>query len=322
MGGAIGVESTPGEGSTFWFTVPVKAAKTRKDVVERADLKGIRVLAVDDNQTNLAILERQLTRAGLLCRTTSHPDAVLGLLDSAARANEPYDLALIDARMPQTSGIELTRAIRATPELASLPVVMLTSSGNGRSRAVDAGVDGFVTKPIHRDRLLQEIARGLEPRASDAQPESPSPAFTANTGAPAAAAPADGPRLLVADDNLINQRVAVALLEKRGYRVEVAGNGREAVRMSETTGYEAILMDCQMPELDGYQATAEIRRREGGERRIPIIAMTANTMAGDRERCLEAGMDDYIAKPIRLEELDDVLDRLRAGRVTPRGVTA
>ena len=201
------------------------------------------------------------------------------------------------------TGTELTRTIRTTPGIGSLPILMLTSSGNGRQAAIDAGVDGFVTKPVREARLLQEIAKGLAPR------QGKPPAESAPATAPHVE-PAEGPRLLVAEDNIVNQRVAVALLQKRGFRVDVAADGREAVEMSKRSDYQAIFMDCQMPELDGYEATAEIRRREGTGQHVPIVAMTASTMAGDRERCLAAGMDDYISKPIRNDVLDGLVAKL------------
>ena len=306
MGGEIGVRSVPGEGSTFWFTVPVRVAPESPEPLESPAFAGERILVVDDNATNLAIIERQLTGWGLRCDTTANPSAVTSMLKAAARADDPYRLALLDSRMPGMSGNELTRLIRATPQFDALPIVMLTSSGNGRQAAVDAGVEGFVTKPVQKPHLVREIARGLASR--------PSIAAQSLSGAPgpAASAPPDGPSLLVAEDNPVNQRVAVALLAKRGYRVDLATDGAEAVEMAAGAAYAAILMDCQMPRLDGYQATAEIRRREGDGRHVPIIAMTASTMAGARERCLAAGMDDYIGKPMRPEDLDAVMSRTLA----------
>ena len=304
MGGEIGVRSSPGQGSTFWFTVPARVAPERLEHRDVAAFAGERILVVDDNATNLAILDRQLAGWGLRCDTTADPSTVTSTLKEAARAGDPYDLALLDSRMPGMSGSELTRLIKATPQIDALPIVMLTSSGNGRQAAVDAGVEGFVTKPVQKAHLVREIARSL----ASGQPMTPKP-LPSGPVLDAIGASTRGRTLLVAEDNAVNQRVAVALLGRRGFRVDVAANGVEAVEMAARGGYEAILMDCQMPQLDGYEATAEIRRREAPGRHVRIVAMTASTMAGDRERCLAAGMDDYIAKPIRPEDLDAVIAR-------------
>ncbi len=305
MGGEIGVRSTPGEGSTFYFTVPARVTDDQPEPLKLTEFEGVRVLVVDDNATNLAILERQLSSWGLICDTTADSTAAAGILQDAADAGRAYRLALIDSRMPRMTGNELTRVIRTTPALSELPVLMLTSSGSGRKAADEAGVDAFVTKPVQEARLFEEVARGLGPRRVKA----PRPADPARAAA-AQGAPTSGPLVLVAEDNQVNQRVAVGLLRKRGFRVEVAGNGREAVEMHERGDYAVVFMDCQMPELDGYEATAEIRRREGAGRHVRIIAMTANTMSGDCERCLAAGMDDYIGKPVRPESLDGVIARI------------
>jgi CheY-like chemotaxis protein len=222
------------------------------------------------------------------------------MVGAAQRSGQPYGLVLIDAGMPGMTGIELARKIRGRPSLAAVALIMLTSSGHERDGARKAGIDGFVTKPVRPRRLRAEIARirfGVEPGG----------------GAPPIAAPAAGPpergRVLVAEDNAVNQLVAVRLLEKRGFVVDVASNGRDALDRHELVPYDAIFMDCQMPELDGYAATAEIRRREGSARHTPIIAMTASTMLGDRERCLLAGMDHYMGKPLRAAALDEVISR-------------
>ncbi len=301
MAGSIGVRSVLGEGSTFWFTVPVRVTRAQPEPPELEDVRGASVLIVDDNATNGTILDRQLTAWGLECETLTDPTAVVEHLREAARAGRRYGLAIVDSRMPKLTGNELTRAIRMTPEVASLPVVMLTSSGSGRDAATKAGVDAFLTKPVQARRLLEQVARVLG--AARARPDDGALA----TPVAASAELTDGPLVLVAEDNQINQRVASALLRKRGFRVEVAGDGRQAVAMHDRGTYHAIFMDCQMPELDGYEATAAIRRSEGDGPRIPIVAMTASTMTGDRERCLAAGMDDYIGKPIRPEHLDRVL---------------
>jgi len=304
MGGEMAVRSTPDEGSTFWFTVPSRVAEDEAEPVKPTGFEEARILVVGNSATSLTILKRQVTAWGLTCDTTANPTAVQGLLRTAAEVGRAHHMAIIDAVMPTMSGTDLTRAIRATPSTHSLPVLMLSSLGSGRAEAVAAGVDGFVSKPVRQNQLFDQIARGLGPERS--RLPSPDASMTipqTNRGG------AEGTLVLVAEDNEINQRVAVAQLKKRGYRVDVAGDGREAIEMYERRDYAAIFMDCQMPELDGYRATAEIRRREGSERHVPIIAMTANNMIGDRERCLDAGMDDYIGKPIGFDALDAVVAR-------------
>ncbi|MEA2301445.1 MAG: two-component system, sensor histidine kinase and response regulator, partial [Solirubrobacteraceae bacterium] len=305
MGGEIGVESTPGEGSVFWFTVAVEAGPTEDEATEERRLDGVRVLVVDDNATNRTILERQLAGWGMTCDTAEDLDGGLALLRAAAEAGDPHRLAVLDHHMPGGSGIALAAAIRRDPGLRSVRLLLLTSSGNGRAAAAAAGIDGFVTKPVRRSRLLGEATRLLsltEPGpalevSSPGGPDEPESGWSGHT-------------VLVAEDNTVNQLVAVRLLEKRGFRVDVAADGRQALEMHERRRYDAIFMDCQMPELDGYEATGEVRRREGAERHTPIIAMTANAMKGDRERCLRSGMDDYVGKPLAADRLDEVLERV------------
>jgi two-component system sensor histidine kinase/response regulator len=327
MGGQIGVHSTVGEGSTFWFTAALAAAPDT-DVVRDADADGdgrrplrpagiehVRTLVVEDNQTNQKILEQQLASWGMACTLSADANAALVALHAAARSGRPYELVILDSRMPQMSGTELAAAIRAEPALQSAHLLMLTSSGNGRAAAAHAGIEGFVTKPVRRGSLRDEIRRVLDP--SGPPPVSPSPRTRTRTHV--TDTPEDRssrPVALVVDDVPVNQQVARRLLEKRQFRVVLAANGREAVDRhaanldgDAANRYQVILMDCQMPELDGYQATAEIRRREGSELHTPIIAMTAHTMKGDRERCLAAGMDDYVSKPLNPALLDKVLAR-------------
>ena len=315
MGGEIGVESEPGKGRTFWFTARLQ---TRPEFVTLAAgsetaLKGLRALVVDDNATNRSILRHQLAAWGMHADEVEDGPSALERLRAGAGRGEGYQLALVDHQMPGMDGMELTRAIKADPALASLPVVMLTSLGS-RAEAVSwpEGISGWLTKPVRQSRLLDCVMNAL------------------GEGARAPAPRHRGPdlkevevrfrhRILVAEDNVVNQKVAVRMLEKLGCRVDVAADGKEALEALRLVPYALVLMDCQMPEMDGYEATAAIR---GAERvtgsHIPIIAMTAHAMEGDREKCLEAGMDDYIAKPVSLEGLGKVLGRWLASTQQPR----
>ena len=305
MAGEIGVESELGQGSRFWFEVTVDVMQTRKAPRVPASVAHVRTLVVDDNAINRTILERLLVSWGMDCVTAADAHVALSILREAARSERPYQLVMLDSRMPQMSGIELATEIRADAALRSVTLLMLSSSGSRRAIAAEAGIDGFVTKPVRQSRLRDEVTRVL------GIPE-PLPTVVANGSSQNALGVSAASRraVLVAEDNTVNQLVASRLLEKRGFRVDVATNGRVALDMHERSHYEAIFMDCQMPEVDGYEATAEIRRREGSDRHTPIIAMTASTMNGDRERCLAAGMDDYLGKPLRAVRLDEVLRRV------------
>ncbi len=316
MGGQIAVKSILGEGSTFSFTVAVEPVTGDRRAVACPRIRNVRTLIVDDNQTSRAILEGQLVSWGLSCRLTSDARAALVVLRAAERSGRPYQLVVLDAGMPHTGGVELAAAIRADPSLNGAKLVMLTTSGSGRIAPAQAGINGFVTKPVHTRRLRDEITRVLDENAPSVATHGRSDGGRVDIpGLPGR------PLVLVVDDVAINQQVARRLLEKRGCRVDLAADGRQALDRLAGTAYAVVFMDCQMPELDGYQATAEIRRREGTGRRTPVIAMTAHTGQRDRDRCLTAGMDDYISKPIDTTLLDDVLTRTLHAAPDPTGIT-
>ena len=266
------------------------------------DLTGTRLLIVDDNATNRGILEQQAAHWGMTPDSADSGDSALELLVRAADAGRPYEVAVIDMHMPGMDGLELARAIKGNPRVRSTRLIMLSSSPIRTSETRNAGIEVHLTKPVRQSRLYNQLVASLE-RATRVAPHKPLRDFTSSS-------PSPSPHVLVAEDNEVNQFAASQVLRRLGYDVDVAANGREAVRMTSQKDYAAVFMDCQMPEIDGYTAAATIRRREGNGRHTPIIAMTAHTMEGDREKCLAAGMDDYIAKPMRLRDVATVCDRL------------
>jgi two-component system sensor histidine kinase/response regulator len=303
MGGSIGLESSVGQGSTFWFTARLQARPDLEPApVERDSLYGTSALIVDDNDTNRAILERQLAAFGMT--TLSAPDAgsALELLRAAVESGTMPDVAVLDRHMPGMDGLDLCRVIAADPALRRLRVIMLTSASSARAGTSESVV-AYLTKPVRRSELLEALAAALavgEAPASEPVAETPAPA---SPGAGAA-------RVLVAEDNPVNQRVAAAMLKRLGYRVDVVANGSEAVDAVEHVPYAAVLMDCQMPEMNGYEATEEIRRREPPGHHIPIVALTASAIKGDEDKCLAAGMDAYVTKPVTVKALGAALSGL------------
>jgi signal transduction histidine kinase/DNA-binding response OmpR family regulator len=307
MGGHIGVESELGHGSKFWFTCTFErtehaAAFARES---RASLRGVRMLVVDDNKTNRVILEQSLAGWSIRPTTCENGSEALSELATAAAAGDPYNLAILDYHMPVMDGLQLARCIRGDTMLRKTKLILLTSSARrGDSRiAQDVGIDAFLTKPVKTSALYDCLTAVLvRPSRSTDVPMVTSYAM-AVTKAEARH------HLLVVDDSPVNQRVATRMLEKMGHRVDVASNGVEAVAAVSEEQYAAVLMDCQMPEMDGFEATMEIRRQEGLAKHTPIIAMTAGAMKGDEAKCLAAGMDAYISKPVKAEGLAAVLGR-------------
>jgi PAS domain S-box-containing protein len=321
MGGEIGVESRVGEGSTFWFTARFqkRPQKGLPLTTPRRDLGGLRVLVVDDNEANRRILHEQVVSWGMRNGAAEDGYQALEVLRLAAGEGEPYDLAIVDMRMPGMDGVELTRAIKADPALSPTRVVLLTSVGEDVGRkAREAGVEASLAKPVKQSQLYDCLASvaGLRDQTEG---ETPSPAPNEEAGARAR----KGVRVLLAEDNPVNQTVALRMLERLGYDADVASDGVEAVEALSRREYAAVLMDVQMPEMDGYEATAAVRGREDAAARTPIIAMTANALEGDRDKALTAGMDDYVPKPVKLETLGAVLERWvpvsEAGQPEPTG---
>jgi signal transduction histidine kinase/DNA-binding response OmpR family regulator len=299
MVGQIGAEACEGGGSLFWFSVELPEVNgVAGPAVARQDLRGLRTLVVDDNASNRTILEHYLRNWDLACESVDRPSAAIYALERASRDGHPFELALLDFNMPQMNGVELIREIRKRPALDALKTVILSSGSLEQSQFEGLSVSAVLKKPARQSAIRDAIGDAF-----------------AGTTPPAAAtprkegAPADrGLLVLIAEDNAINCTVIEALLGKLGLQTAVAHNGREAIEMAAGHDYDAIFMDCLMPEADGFEATREIRRAENG-RHVPIIAMTALSMPGDRERCLAAGMDDYLSKPIRRVALDAAVDR-------------
>jgi two-component system, sensor histidine kinase and response regulator len=312
MDGELSATSEPGVGSTFRFTSRVGISTAERPTRRRrwSLPEGLRILIVDDSADNREILRASLESRVTRCDEAESGEDALVTMHSAAGTGEPYELVVCDFQMSGMNGIELAEAIRKTPSLRLARIVMLTSTATHSAAARDAEIDAYLTKPVRRAALLETVAEALTPHR-----ERPTPIVDALPGpAPVAAPP--GARVLVAEDNPVNQLVIQGMLDKRGYVSDLVGNGREALAKLESGEHAAVLMDIQMPEIDGLEATARIRARESGGQHVPIIAMTASAMEGDRERCIEAGMDDYIAKPLRPDELDAVLERW-LGRAAP-----
>jgi signal transduction histidine kinase/DNA-binding response OmpR family regulator len=308
MGGSIGVESISGKGSTFWFTVRLDKRVGPPGVVptDLPPFRGQRVLGIDDHAINRCLLERLLGAWGMQVDCVADGPTALARLQAAHHNGMPYALAILDMQMPGMDGLALARVIKADPLLRSLRLVLLSSIGQrGEAAAAQhTGIAAYLTKPIRQSQLHDCLTTVLgTPAAPPAMPLVTRHSL-AETQAQLRV------RVLVAEDNVVNQKVAVRMLEKLGSRVDVVANGREALEALSRIAYDLVFMDCQMPEMDGFKATVAIRAREvqtGGH--LPIIAMTANAMQGDRERCLAAGMDDYIPKPVRSEELATILHR-------------
>jgi CheY-like chemotaxis protein len=310
MGGAIGVDSEAGRGSTFWFTVKLGVQPQALRVIpRRVDLAGRRALIVDDNQTNREILERQLNTWRVSTASAVDGESALALLRSNPRTGQPFDFALLDMQMPGMSGFELARRISADPSLTGLKMLVLTSMGSipPFAETVAAGVSACLPKPVQQEELHEAIASlfGMG-----------KPRVAARAGPPKPQPEPKSLRILLAEDNVVNQSVARMQLAHLGYKVEIVADGRAALDAVHAHSYDMVLMDCQMPEMDGYDATRQIRaweqtRRAAGEKFTPllIVAMTASAMAGDREACLAAGMDDYVSKPVQAGELAAAITR-------------
>src|SRR5579883_3219223 len=317
MSGDITVESTAGQGATFTFSLPLPLnAEPTPAPVPVAELRGLRVLIVDDNEVNRRVLQEQIASWGMHGDSSDSAPQGLEAARNAFRRGHPYDIVLSDYHMPEMDGAEFAAAIRADEQLRGTVIVLLTSVGDWHEvRTLEASrVDACLSKPVRQSQLMNTLASTWSTKLSSRHVmAAPEPASLAALASSVAGKFAHcGVRVLVAEDNAVNQKVALRMLERLGIRADVAANGNEAVEMVSKLPYDIVFMDCHMPEMNGYEAATEIRRREGPDRRVSIIAMTAEAVGDSRDRCLAAGMDDFIPKPVRLEDLVNVLSGLVA----------
>ena len=339
MGGTIRLTSVPGQGSTFYFTLPLQgtecpaSTEDSRALLRTTDLSNARLLIVDDYEDNRRVLHEQLKAWNLRHDCAVSGREALEKLSTAVAEGDPYHIALLDYLMPEMDGASLAGLIKSDPALHQTALILLTSAGQ-RSHArlfLEAGFHRFLMKPVVRTKLLLEAI-------ADAWLSSRSGLDAGEEGAPRSTvvfeiaangesnAPAVPPlqqiqasrlgRVLVAEDNSVNRRLVVRILEKLGCTVDTAIDGVRAVQMCDSFEYDLVFMDCLMPEMDGYDATVEIRRRRNGKR-LPIVALTANALAGDREKCVACGMDDYLSKPVRREDLQQALDRWLSPELSP-----
>ena len=312
MGGELSVESRKDVGTTFYCTIPLRVPEAADSVATRpcamaSSVAGRRIIVVEDNATNRRILEQQLRSFGVACDFAPNGRAALALMRAAAAQREPFDAAIVDMKLPGLSGLDLARAVKADPTLQTTRLLMLTSldADGGERAAREAGIDAYVTKPVRQSELQLELARllGVNPTTAPKAPQQPQVSPSA--------------RVLLAEDNALNRQVAIAMLERAGHTVTVAENGLQAVKAIANGAFDMVLMDCQMPEMDGFAATAAIRKFETenpARGHMPIIALTANAMEGDREQCLSSGFDDYLAKPFKQQDLLAAVMRWKAHR--------
>ena len=312
MGGEIGVTSQPGKGSTFWFTARFarQAAGAAGLVPRKAPLQGVRVLIVDDHETNRTILHHLFTSWSMQVQQAVNGEEALALMRFAAGRGKPFDLTILDMHMPGMNGLELARAIKSEPPLAATRLVMLTSVDHHDEPGAlrESGVDGYLVKPVKQSPLFDCLSTVLSVDVESGGIQAGLVALETTKPAPAALA---GLKLdiLLAEDNVVNQKVAICQLQKLGLEPDVVATGHAALAALAAKKYDVVFMDCQMPELDGYAATQALRKTEGGARHTWVVAITANSLEGDREKCLAAGMDDYLSKPVRPADLLGALSR-------------
>jgi PAS domain S-box-containing protein len=310
MGGRIGVRNRSPRGCEFWFTLAFDMQTQLPEPPQpNGDIKGRSILIVDDNQTNRFLLKQQLKMWGCVFQETETGSGALKIMAAAADANQSFDIALIDMQMPKMDGEQLGRQIRSNPGFDHTRLIMMSSMGDRGDAATLAniGFDAYLVKPVKIDQLRACIKKVFQRGQALNSPES-SPIITRFS---LIEDQKQGVKILLAEDNPINQKVALKMLNRLGYRADTVADGARAVKALAKQSYDLILMDCQMPEIDGYTATRMIRESRSGatDSTVPIIAMTAHAMKGDRDKCLAAGMDDYLAKPVKPKHLSDMIDK-------------
>jgi CheY-like chemotaxis protein len=315
MGGRIWVESEPGKGSAFHFTARLgvqQGSSVQLQLLPPERLMGLPILVVDDNATNRRIMEEMLNNWRFQPTIVANGELALTMLKQAVEQHQPFPIVLLDAMMPEMDGFTLAERIRDDATLGKPTILMLSSADRpmGVARSRDLGIARYLTKPVKQSDLLDAIVTALATGVPAKPPESRKVPIVSKE---LLENKVHKPQVLLVEDNAVNQKLAVRVLEKQGYKVAVANNGQEGVELWQQEKFDVILMDVQMPVMGGFEATAAIRELERGTgRHIPIIAMTAHAMKGDRERCLEAGMDGYVTKPIQAKELFAAITELTA----------
>jgi two-component system, sensor histidine kinase and response regulator len=313
MGGSIGVDSESGHGSTFWFTASFshqQAAVPRNGGLEHLRLDHVRVLVVDGSETSARMMSDHLRAWGMRCEIVAGMAQALSALKQAPGQRDPFQIAIIDLQLREREGLDLAQAIRALPDQKALRVLGLYALGSRPDQALAsaAGIRALLSKPVRQSDLFNTL-NALMAAAVELLPEPHRGRLVREIKSVIPPETRQRTRILLVEDNIVNQQVEMRIIDRIGYHAVPVDNGRIALERLEHTAFDIILMDCQMPEVDGYTATREIRRREGSARHTPIIGVTAHALAGDREECLRAGMDDYIAKPVTPEDLAAIIDK-------------